>query len=160
MGKIKKVPLKVEAGKRIKIIAKNKRAYHDYFIIETLECGIVLKGTEIKSIRLGKVSIQDAYCQVKNDLLYLFDMHIGKYDKGNIFNHDEKRDRTLLAHNKEIRKLGQKVKMEGLTIVPLTVYLNEGLCKIEIALCKGKKNYDKREDMKKEEAKKIEKKRW
>lgn len=159
MGKIKKQGVKLETAKRIKIIAKNKRAHHDYFILETLECGIVLKGTEIKSIRLGKVSIQDAYCQIKNGCFYIYDMHIGKYDLGNIFNHEEKRDRLLLAHKKEIRKMGQKVKLEGLTIVPLTVYLNEGLCKLEIALCKGKKNFDKREDMKKEEAKRAEKNR-
>ena len=160
MGKIKKVGAKVEASKKIKIIAKNKRAHHDYFILETLECGIVLKGTEIKSIRMGKVSIQDAYCQIKNGSFLIHNMHIGKYDLGNIFNHEEKRDRALLAHSKEIRKMAQKIKLEGLTIVPLTVYLNEGLCKVEVALCKGKKSYDKRDDMKKEEMKKIEKNKW
>lgn len=137
-----------------KIIARNKKASHEYFILDTLECGIVLTGTEIKSIRMGKVSIQDAYCQVKNNVLVIYNMHIAKYDLGNIFNHQETRDRTLLAHKKEIRKLSQKVMLEGLTIVPLTVYLSTGLVKIEIALCKGKKNYDKRDDLKKEAIKK------
>ena len=151
--------MKVEAGRKIKIIAKNKRAYHDYFVLDTLECGIVLQGTEIKSIRMGKVSIQESYCGIKDGSLWLYDMHISKYDFGNIFNHDETRDRHLLAHKNEVRRSGQKVKLDGLTIIPLTVYLNEGLCKVEIALCKGKKNYDKREDMKKEEARK-EKVKW
>ena len=141
-----------------KIIARNKKASHEYFILDTLECGIVLTGTEIKSIRMGKVSIQDAYCQVKNSTLNIYNMHIAKYDLGNIFNHQETRDRVLLAHKKEIRKLAQKTVLEGLTIVPLTVYLSTGLVKIEIALCKGKKNYDKREDLKKEAIKKDVKK--
>lgn len=141
-----------------KIIARNKKASHEYFILDTLECGIVLTGTEIKSIRMGKVSIQDAYCQVKNNTLNIYNMHIAKYDLGNIFNHQETRDRVLLAHKNEIRKLAQKTVLEGLTIVPLTVYLSTGLVKIEIALCKGKKNYDKREDLKKETIKKDVKK--
>lgn len=141
-----------------KVIARNKKASHEYFILDTLECGIVLTGTEIKSIRMGKVSIQDAYCQVKNNTLNIYNMHIAKYDLGNIFNHQETRDRVLLAHKKEIRKLAQKTVLEGLTIVPLTVYLSTGLVKIEIALCKGKKNYDKREDLKKEAIKKDAKK--
>lgn len=139
---------------KVKVIARNKNAFHDYNIIEELECGIILVGTEIKSIRLGKVSINESYCQVKDGKLVIFDMHIASYDQGNIFNHKEKRDRILLAHKKEIRKLSQKVKLEGLTIIPLSVYLKSGLCKINIALAKGKKNYDKREDMKKMDAKK------
>ena len=138
----------------IKIVAKNKHAYHDYFIMEDLECGIVLVGTEIKSIRQNQVSIQDAYCEAKDGKLMIHGMHIKHYEFGNIFNHEEKRDRILLANKKEIRKLNQKVKLEGLTIVPLTVYLKEGLCKVNIALCKGKKNYDKRDDMKKSDANK------
>ena len=141
-----------------KVIARNKKASHEYSILDTLECGIVLTGTEIKSIRMGKVSIQDAYCQVKNNTLNIYNMHIAKYDLGNIFNHQETRDRVLLAHKKEIRKLAQKTVLEGLTIIPLTVYLSTGLVKIEIALCKGKKNYDKREDLKKEAIKKDVKK--
>lgn len=143
-----------------KVVARNKRVTHDYFILDTLECGIVLVGTEIKSVRASKVSIQECYCQIKKGTLYIYDMHIGKYDKGNIFNHDETRDRVLLAHKKEILKLEQKVKLEGLTIVPVEVYFVGGLLKVEIALCKGKKNYDKRDDMKKEAMKKAEKIRW
>ncbi len=138
---------------KTKLIAKNKTAYHDYFILEELECGIVLVGTEIKSIRQNQVSIQDAYCEAKDGKLVVCGMHIKKYEFGNIFNHEEKRDRVLLAHKKEIRKLAQKVKLEGLTIVPLSMYFKAGLCKVNIALCKGKKNYDKRDDMKKMDAK-------
>ena len=136
-----------------KVIARNKKASHEYSILDTLECGIVLTGTEIKSIRMGKVSIQDAYCQVKNNTLNIYNMHIAKYDLGNIFNHQETRDRVLLAHKKEIRKLAQKTVLEGLTIVPLTVYLSTGLVKIEISLCKGKKNYDKRQSIKEKDIK-------
>ena len=139
---------------KVKIITKNKRAYFDYSILEEIECGIVLRGTEIKSIRMGKVSINESYCQVKNGRMIIYDMHISPYSLGNIFNHDEKRDKELLLHKKEIRKLSQKVKLEGLTIIPLSVYLKGGLCKINIALCKGKKNYDKREDLKKNDTKK------
>lgn len=135
------------------VIANNKRIYHDYVIIEELECGIVLVGTEIKSVRMSNVSLQDSYCEVKNGNLYVVGMHISPYSFGNIFNHEEKRDRKLLAHKKEIRKFNQKVKLEGLTIVPVNMYFKQGLAKVKIALCKGKKKFDKREDMKKEEAK-------
>lgn len=148
---------------RTKLIVRNKTAHYDYIILEELECGIVLQGTEIKSIRQGSVSIQDSYCEIKDGKLIVVGMHIKKYDFGNIFNHEEKRDRILLAHKKEIRKFAQKVKLEGLTIVPLTMYFKDGLCKVNIALCKGKKSYDKREDMKKSDAKRqIEKskKNW
>ena len=148
---------------RTKLIVRNKTAHHDYIILEELECGIVLQGTEIKSIRQGSVSIQDSYCEIKDGKLIIVGMHIKKYDFGNIFNHEEKRDRILLAHKKEIRKFAQKVKLEGLTIVPLTMYFKDGLCEVNIALCKGKKSYDKREDMKKSDAKRqIEKskKNW
>ena len=136
------------------IVTKNKRAVHDYFIIDTLECGIVLTGTEIKSVRDHKVSLQDSYCQVKNNQLYIYDMHIAKYSLGNIFNHEEKRDRVLLAHKKEIRKLNQQVSLQGITIIPLSMYIDQGLAKVEVALCKVKKNYDKRDDLKKEAVKK------
>lgn len=138
----------------IKVITRNKILHHDYEILEELECGIVLKGTEIKSIRMGKVSIQEAYCQAKDGKFMIYNMHISPYDFGNIFNHDEKRDRELLAHAKEIRKWGQKVKLEGLTIIPAMVYLKQGLCKVQVCLCRGKKKYDKREDMKNEAARK------
>ena len=139
---------------KIKIIARNKVLHHDYEVLDELECGIVLKGTEIKSVRLGKVSIQEAYCQVKNEVLYIYDMHISAYDFGNIFNHEEKRDRELLVHTKEARKLGSRVKLEGLTIIPSMVYFKRGLCKVQVCLCRGKKKYDKREDMKNESARK------
>lgn len=137
-----------------KVVARNKKASHEYFILDRYECGIVLTGTEIKSVRANKVSIQDAYCQVKDQELIVINMHIAKYEQGNIFNHKETRNRKLLAHKKEIRKLEQRVSQEGLTIIPLTVYIEHGLAKVEIALCKGKKAYDKRDDMKKEDAKK------
>ena len=104
-----------------KVVARNKRITHDYFILDTLECGIVLVGTEIKSVRASKVSIQESYCQIKKGVLYINDMHIGKYDKGNIFNHEENRDRVLLAHRKEILKLEQKVKL---------ALLAQGLCQL------------------------------
>lgn len=133
-----------------KVIARNKKAQHEYFILDTIEAGIVLTGTEIKSIRMGKVSLQEAYCQVKNGTMYIYNMDISKYTLGTLYNHKEKRDRVLLLHKKEIRKMAQKVQLEGLTIVPLSLYLKEGLVKVEIALCKGKKNYDKREDLKRD----------
>ena len=139
---------------KIKIIARNKVLHHDYEVLDELECGIVLKGTEIKSVRLGKVSIQEAYCQVKNEVLYIYNMHISAYDFGNILNHEEKRDRELLVHAKEARKLGSRVKLEGLTIIPSMVYFKRGLCKVQVCLCRGKKKYDKREDMKNESARK------
>ena len=138
----------------IKVIARNKIVHRDYEVLEELECGIVLKGTEIKSVRQGKVSIQEAYCQAKDNKFMIYNMHISVYDHGNIFNHDEKRDRFLLAHAKEIRKWGQRVKMEGLTIVPMMIYLKEGLAKMQVGLCRGKKKFDKREDMKQEAARK------
>ena len=138
----------------MKLLVNNKKVAHDYFILETFECGIVLKGTEIKSIRLGKFSIKESYVKVRNFELYITNMHISKYEYGNIFNHDEDRDKKLLMSKREIIKLSQKVKLEGLTLVPTKVYLVEGLCKLEIALCKGKKLYDKRESQKVEDVKK------
>jgi SsrA-binding protein len=149
---------------KVNLVARNKKAHHDYFILEKLEVGIVLTGTEIKSIRANKVSIQDAYCQVKNGELFIYNMHIAKYKQGNIFNHQETRTRKLLAHKAEIRKLAAKVSQAGLTLIPLTVYLDRGLAKLEIAVCKGKKLYDKREDLKREamkrEIRKVNKARW
>ncbi|MGD9886979.1 MAG: SsrA-binding protein SmpB [Bacilli bacterium] len=143
------------------IVARNKKAAHDYFILDTYDCGIVLTGTEIKSIRAGKVSIQDAYCRVTDQELVIINMHIAHYDKGNIFNHQETRTRKLLVHKSEIHKMEAKVSQDGLTLIPLSLYLHEGLAKVEIAVCKGKKNYDKREDLRQEavqeELKKINK---
>lgn len=132
----------------MKLIAQNKKASFDYFILEKYECGIILKGTEIKSIRLGQVSINDSYVRVKNDEAFIINMNIKKYDKGNIFNHEETRERKLLLHKNEIIKLNNKTILDGLTLIPLKVYLNDGLCKIEVGLCRGKKNYDKRETLK------------
>lgn len=132
-----------------KIICQNKKAYHDYFIEDELEAGLVLTGTEIKSIRLGKVNIKDAYCEIKNNELFIVGMSISPYTFGNIFNHEEKRKRKLLVHKKEILKLYNKTIKEGFTIIPLRIALRSGIAKIDIAIAKGKKLYDKREDMKK-----------
>ena len=127
---------------------QNKKARFQYEILDKYTAGIVLTGTEIKSIRQGHFSIKESYVRVKEFELYIVNMNISKYEQGNIFNHDEKRDKKLLMSKRDIIKLGQKVKLEGLTIVPTKVYLKEGLCKLEIALCKGKKLYDKRETQK------------
>ena len=135
----------------IKVVARNKKASHDYFILESLEVGLVLTGTEIKSIRDNKVSINDSYVEAKNGTLKIINMHISPYKQGNIFNHDEIRDRILLAHKKEIIKLETRVKLESITIVPLELYLKRGKAKLTIAVCKGKKNYDKRDALKEKE---------
>ena len=132
----------------MKIIAKNKKASYNYFLLENYEAGIVLQGTEIKSVRANKVNIGDAYCIVRNDEMFIMNMHIAKYDHGNIFNHDETRSRKLLLHKKQIVKINNKVMQENLTIVPTKVYMEKGLCKVEIAIGKGKKNYDKRQSIK------------
>ena len=138
----------------LKVIARNKKANHEYFILETYEAGIQLVGTEIKSVRNTKVSIQDSYCEIKKQEMFIQNMHISQYEKGNIFNHKEDRERKLLLHKKEIIKLFSKVKLEGLTIIPLEVYILNGLCKVKIGLCKGKKLYDKRNDLKEKSAQK------
>ena len=127
----------------------NRNAKYNYQIFETVEAGIVLTGTEIKSLRLGKANIKDSYVRVKNNEMYIINMHISSYENGNIFNHDETRERKLLLHKKEIFKFRDKIKLEGYTIVPLKVYLKNGRAKVLIGLAKGKKNYDKREDIKK-----------
>lgn len=140
-----------EKKQNIKIIANNKKAFHDYFIEERLECGLELYGTEIKSIRQGKVSIKEAYVEIKNGEAYVIGMNISPYEKGNLFNKDPLRTRKLLMHKAEIRKFDQAVQKKGYTIVPLSLYLKEGRCKIEIGLARGKHLYDKREDLKKKE---------
>ena len=127
----------------------NRKAKYNYQIFDTVEAGIVLTGTEIKSLRLGKANIRDSYVRVKNNEMYIINMHISSYENGNIFNHDETRERKLLLHKKEIFKFRDKIKLEGYTIVPLKVYLKNGRAKVLIGLAKGKKNYDKREDIKK-----------
>ena len=129
-----------------KIVSVNRKASHDYFLVERFEAGIVLTGTEIKSIRKGKVQFKDAYITFIKNESYIKEMHIAPYDHGNIFNHDETRERKLLLHKLEIRKLQQKVKLKGFTIVPCKMYLKNGRAKLEIALAKGKDLYDKRQD--------------
>ena len=127
----------------------NRKAKYNYQIFETVEAGIVLTGTEIKSLRLGKANIKDCYVRVKNNEMYIINMHTSSYENGNIFNHDETRERKLLLHKKEILKFRDKIKLEGYTIIPLKVYLVKGRAQVLIGLAKGKKNYDKREDIKK-----------
>ena len=129
-----------------KIVSVNRKASHDYFLVERFEAGIVLTGTEIKSIRKGKVQFKDAYITFIKNEAYIKEMHIAPYDHGNIFNHDETRERKLLLHKLEIRKLQQKVKLKGFTIVTCKMYLKNGRAKLEIALAKGKDLYDKRQD--------------
>lgn len=136
----------------MKIIARNKKASHDYYLLDKYECGIVLKGTEIKSVRATKVSIVDAYARVKNGEIFIVNMHISKYDHGNLFNHEETRTRKLLLHKKEIIRLTNKLNKEALTLIPTKVYLERGLCKVEISLAKGKKNYDKRQSLKEKDS--------
>lgn len=137
----------------MKIIANNKQASHLYFLEDTFEAGIVLKGTEIKSVRAGKVAIADSYVRIKNLEAYIINMHIAKYDRGNLFNHDETRERKLLLHKKELIKISNKVMKENYTLIPTKIYLKEGLCKVEFALAKGKKLYDKRQSLKEKDMK-------
>ena len=135
------------------MIANNKKARHDYFIEETYESGIVLTGTEIKSARLGKVSIKESYARIEKEEMMIYGMNISPYEQGNRFNVDPLRPRKLLLHKREIRKLIGATKLKGLTLVPLTMYINEaGLAKLEIALARGKKNYDKRDAIAKRDA--------
>ena len=129
----------------VKILAQNKKAYHDYFIEEKYECGIELVGTEVKSLRLGQANIKDSYASIDNGEVWLKGMHISPYEKGNIFNRDPIRERKLLMHNFEIRKLIGKIKEQGYSLVPTSVYLKGQRIKIELGLARGKKNYDKRQ---------------
>ena len=142
----------MEKKKNVKIVAVHKKASFNYFLSEFKECGVVLLGTEIKSIREGGLSLSDSYIVFRNGEAFILNMNIAPYKKGNIFNHEALRTRKLLLHKKEIVKLEAKVKQEGYSIVPTKVYLSKGKCKIEIALAKGKKLYDKREDKKKKDA--------
>ncbi len=128
---------------------KNKKAYFNYFIEKEIEAGIVLVGTEIKSVRANKVNLTDSYVRIKNNEAYIINMFIEKYDKGNIFNHDETRERKLLLHKREIKKIYEQIKKEGYTLVPLKVYMKNNKAKVLIGLAKGKKVYDKRESIKK-----------
>ena len=130
---------------KVKEIANNRKAYHDYIVIDKYEAGLVLTGTEIKSIRKGKVQFKDAYVSFSNGEAYIKGMHIAEYKEGNRFNHDETRDRKLLLHKSEITKLYSKCKMQGYTVIPLRLYLKTGLAKMEVGLCQGKNLHDKRE---------------
>ena len=136
-----------------KQLAQNKKAYHDFFIEQTFEAGIVLKGTEIKAIRAARLNLKDAFAKIENGEIYLYNMHISPYEQGNQFNHDPLRTRKLLLHKKEINKLIGETKETGYTIVPLKMYLKNGFAKVLIGLGKGKKQYDKRDNLKKKEAK-------
>lgn len=136
----------------MKVICSNKKAGFEYFILDTFEAGIKLRGTEIKSIREGKASINDAYVIIRNGRPYLLNMHISKYERGNIFNHDEDRTKELLLNKHEILKIQAKIKQDGLTVVATKAYFKDSLVKIEIALAKGKKLQDKREDIKKRDS--------
>ena len=134
-----------------KLIANNKKAYHDYFILETYEAGISLAGTEVKSLRMGKCSIKESFIRIENGEVYIYGMHISPYEKGNIFNKDPLRVRKLLLHKGEINKLLGKMKEKGIAVIPLKVYFKGSLVKIEIGLAKGKKLYDKRQDIAKKD---------
>ncbi len=134
-----------------KLIANNKKAYHDYFIEEKYEAGLVLHGTEVKSLRMGKCSIKESFIRIEGAEMFIYGMHISPYEKGNIFNKDPLRVKKLLLHKREIAKLLGKIKEKGYTLVPLQVYFNNGLAKIEIGLARGKKLYDKREDIAKKD---------
>ena len=131
--------------KGIKIAAQNRKAHHDYFVEDRYEAGIELAGTEVKSIRAGTLNLKDSYCTVKDGELFVHSMHISPYEKGNIFNKDPIRTRKLLMHKREIRKLHALIKQDGYTLVPLSVYFKNARVKVEVGLCKGKKNYDKRD---------------
>lgn len=135
------------AKESIKLIANNKKAYHDYFIEDTFEAGIALHGTEVKSLRMGKCSVKEAFIRIENNEVFIYGMHISPYEKGNIFNKDPLRVKKLLLHKQQIRKLIGNSSEKGYTIVPLQVYFRDGRAKIEIGLAKGKKLYDKRQDI-------------
>lgn len=139
----------------IKIAAQNKKAYHDYFVDEKYEAGIALFGTEVKSLRAGAVNLKDSYCEVKDGELFAVGVHISPYEKGNIFNREPLRDKKLLMHKKEILKLHGLVSQKGYTLVPLSLYFSGAHVKMEIGLCRGKKLYDKRDDIAKNDAKRT-----
>ncbi|NLP16009.1 MAG: SsrA-binding protein SmpB [Clostridiales bacterium] len=138
-------------GENIKLIANNKKAYHDYFIEDKYEAGIALHGTEVKSLRMGKCSIKESFIRIENGEMYIYGMHISPYEKGNIFNRDPLRVRKLLLHKHQINKIGGQLSQKGYTIIPLQVYFKGRLVKLEIGLAKGKKLYDKREDIAKKD---------
>lgn len=139
------------AREAMKLVANNKKAYHDYFIEEKYEAGLVLHGTEVKSMRMGKCSVKEAFIRIESGEAYVYGMHVSPYEKGNIFNRDPLRVRKLLLHKQEISKLSGKMSEKGYTLVPLQVYFKDGRAKMEIGLAKGKKNYDKRQDIAKKD---------
>lgn len=139
------------ANEGMKLIANNKKAYHDYFIEEKYEAGLVLHGTEVKSLRQGKCSIKESFIRIENGEIFIYGMHVSPYEKGNIFNKDPLRPKKLLLHKREIMKLLGKIKEKGYTLVPLQVYFTSGRAKIEIGLARGKKLYDKRDDIAKKD---------
>ncbi len=142
----------MSADDGIKIVAKNKKARHEYFILDTFEAGIVLQGTEVKSIRAGRLNFLDSYVNVRNGELWLIGMHISPYDQGNIHNHEPARNRKLLMHGREIDRIRKQTEEKGLTVVPLSVYFKRGVAKVEIAIVRGKHLYDKRRDEAKRDA--------
>ena len=137
----------------VKTAAQNRKAFHDYFVEDRYEAGIELAGTEVKSIRAGTLNLKDSYCTVKDGELFVHSMHISPYEKGNIFNRDPVRTRRLLMHKREIRKLHEAQKLDGYALIPLSVYFKNGLVKVELGVCKGKKNYDKRQSIAERDAK-------
>ncbi|NLI61028.1 MAG: SsrA-binding protein SmpB [Clostridiales bacterium] len=143
------------ASDGIKVIAQNRKARHDYFIEETIETGIVLAGTEVKSIRLGRVNLRDSYADIRNGEVFVHNMHISPYEMGNITNKDPIRSRKLLLHKREIRRLIGYVQQKGLTLIPTRIYLKRGLVKLELAIARGKKQYDKRQDIARRDAKRA-----
>ena len=148
------------AKEAFKLVAQNKKAYHDYFVDETYEAGIVLAGTEVKSMRMGKVSLKESFVRVMGDEIFSINMHITPYEKGNIFNKDPIRTRKLLLNRHEINKIMGQVAVKGYTIVPLKIYLKKGRMKMEIGLARGKKNYDKRQDIAKKDQKRATEKQF
>ena len=136
----------------LETVARNKKAYHDYFVLESFEAGIELFGTEVKSVRQGKINLKDAWCSIEGGELFINGMHISPYEFGNIFNRDPMRKRRLLMHKREINRLYGTLKQDGLTLIPLSAYFNRGRLKIQVGLCKGKKLYDKRESIARKDA--------
>lgn len=145
----------MEKKESTKSIAKNKKALHDYFVLETIEAGISLSGTEVKSIRQGAVNLKDSWCDIDHGEVFVRGMHISPYEKGNIFNRDPMRPRKLLLHKNQILKLGQQIRQQGLTLIPLGLYFKGSLVKVSVGLCKGKKLYDKRASIAERDAKRT-----
>lgn len=151
-GKRKKKPAAADASENEKIIARNRKARHDYLVLDTLECGLVLAGSEVKSLRAGRASLDDAYARLQNEELWMLGCNIQEYVEANRFNHEPKRPRKLLVHRREIRKFAAPAMQKGLTLVPLKMYFKRGRAKVLLGLCRGKREHDKRETLKRTEA--------